>query len=239
MHYYDLDMKINYKTDKSPVTIADLESSKIITNFLRQLTPNIPVISEEENITTENQGLKTCWLVDPLDGTRGFIKHKNEFTVNIALVENGFPVLGFLHIPTAKDTYFGGDLVSGAYKIDAESNICPIQVAPISDDVDDLRILVSSDHSAKDADLLQGGKRISESKSMASALKFCIVAEGIAHAYPRRGPTMEWDTAAGQAIVEAAGGVVLDAEGKRLSYGKKDYLNGSFIAACNASVVVL
>ncbi|QDH16412.1 3'(2'),5'-bisphosphate nucleotidase CysQ family protein [Swingsia samuiensis] len=214
------------KKDFSPVTEADRASEAHILSNLRLHYPSIPAIGEEEmsagiNIPADD----TYWLIDPLDGTRGFASGGEDFTVNIGLIRGGEPVLGVVALPAYGLIYSGG-VNLGAHRYDGKENI-PIHTAVPSPD--GLRVLASSHHNNKE--LLERwlcGRKVLSVQQISSSVKFMRVAEGDADFYPRFGPTMEWDTAAPQAILEAAGGAILDQHGERLRYGKADRLNPPF-----------
>jgi 3'(2'), 5'-bisphosphate nucleotidase len=216
------------KDDLSPVTAADHEAEAAIVGVLRAATPHIPVVAEEEIAAGLVQiEAEACWLVDPLDGTREFSKGFDDFCVCIGLVRHNLPVLGAICAP-ASGVVWGGLIGAGAVRRDA-TGTHPIsaRTAPA-----DGLVVVASRHHADEAHLLPflAGRRVAEVINMGSALKFCRVAEGRADLYPRFGTTMEWDTAAAQAIVEAAGGSVNDiATGRRLVYGKPALRNGDFV----------
>jgi 3'(2'), 5'-bisphosphate nucleotidase len=231
--------KITLKADQSPLTEADLISNQIIVSELTRLTPDIPILSEESAAIPYEQraGWERFWLVDPLDGTKEFIKHNDEFTVNIALIEQGKPVLGVVHAP-ALNVCYSGAAGQGAF---VERNRNPaerIQIAPRNEQ-DRLKIVASRSHrDARTSDLLDHlGPH--ECISMGSSLKFCLVAEGSAHFYPRLGPTMEWDTAAAHAVVNAAGGKVCDLSGSALRYNKADLHNPEFFVLGNTDHALL
>jgi 3'(2'), 5'-bisphosphate nucleotidase len=217
LRVYASDFAVTHKDDRSPVTAADHAAQDVI--LARLEATGIPVVSEEHPLP--DTAAHRFWLVDPLDGTKEFVARNDEFSVNIALVEDGYPVLGVIHAPVTGVTWTGGN---GRAARDG---------APIAARVAPERIVVihsrSHANSAKLADFL-GATPVAERKIAGSATKFCFVAQGDADLYPRLGPTSEWDTAAGQAILEAAGGSVTDLEGRRLSYGKPNFLNPSFIA---------
>ncbi len=226
LKYYQSETKINYKSDNSPVTIADIEANKLITDFLHSFTPDIAVVSEE-NEEENYANTDLFWLIDPLDGTSGYIRGKPDFTVNIGLISNGYPVFGIIGSPTRNQIYVGS-MGNYALRIEEDEEITPIQVANRSEQKG-LRMLISSKHSSNEAASLSKEYNIKEQFPLASSFKFCVIAEGEADIYPRFGRTMEWDTAAGQAIVEAAGGKVEDMNGKRLSYNKRGFENPAFI----------
>ena len=215
------------KRDASPVTAADTAAEAIIVRGLRAVTPDIPVIAEEEVAG----GLVTAaaaafWLVDPLDGTREFAAGRDEFTVNIGLVRHGRAWLGAVGVP-ALGELFGGIVGRGAWKRTGagEAAICA-RVPP----TDGLAVMASR-HYANDPRLesFLAGRRVASVTNIGSALKFCRLAEGAADVYPRFGRTMEWDTAAPQAVLEAAGGTVRTLEGAPFSYGKPGWENPPFV----------
>lgn len=222
------------KADASPLTLADLASHRVIVEGLPRLTPNIPVLSEEaaDIPYAERSGWRRFWLVDPLDGTKEFIKRNGEFTVNIALVENGVPVLGVVYAPVLDICYYAAQ-DSGAFVQRGGADAQEIRVKRIAVG-ESIEVVASRSHSdARTAALLE---RLGEHRcvSMGSSLKLCLVAEGVAHFYPRLGPTMEWDTAAAHAIVLAAGGTVCDSGGVELRYNKLDLHNPEFFV-CHAA----
>lgn len=217
------------KSDRSPVTEADLAAEAIIVPALRALTPEIPIVSEEG---AEANGLPPVaparfWLVDPLDGTKEFIARNGDFTVNIALVLDGRPVLGLVHVPALDETYRGHDAI--AERSRAGSAFDRIRVRPQPQD--GLVMAISRSHAGKEmAAVAERGLTVAKTIVAGSSLKFCRVAEAQADIYPRLGPTMEWDTAAGQAVLEAAGGSVRELDGRPLRYGKPTFRNPGFIA---------
>lgn len=228
MEVYDGDFSVETKTDSSPVTAADRIAEEIILKTLREVAPAVQVISEEsaepDRITSMD---RRFFLVDPLDGTREFIKRNGEFTINIALVEDGVPILGIIYAPVIH-RLFAASHATGAF----EAKIAPDQTfskslrrtisvrRPARDDA--MTVVASRSHADPAlANFLQDYS-IAQHKSAGSSLKFCLVATGEADLYPRHGRTMEWDTAAGQAILEIAGGSVVDLDGDPLRYGKLD-----------------
>jgi len=228
LEVYATDFDVQSKDDESPLTQADLASHLCIVAGLEALTPGIPVISEEEGLPTfEERGQwRRYWLIDPLDGTKEFVNRNGEFTVNIALIDSHRPVFGVVHVPVQGKTYIGCE-GHGAELREGDAATA-IHVAEVS--AQPVRIVGSRSHrgSSLDAFLEQVGE--SEMIPMGSSLKFCVVAEGGADIYPRLGPTSEWDTAAAQAVVEQAGGKVLELDGKPLSYNaKSEILNPWFI----------
>jgi 3'(2'), 5'-bisphosphate nucleotidase len=224
----------DYKADGSPVTAADLAADEAIRACLERNLPDLPVVTEETCATAPRVNAERFILVDPLDGTKEFIQGRSEFTVNIALIEHGTPVAGAVYAPALHQLYVGG---TNAYKLDTRttgggelsfSKMHPIAVrrAP----PEGCRAVVSRSH--LDPATRQWVERhgISDLAPSGSSLKFCAIAEGEADVYPRLAPTMEWDTAAGHAVLLAAGGTVTDLNGSPMRYGKPDYRNGDFIA---------
>ena len=216
------------KADDSPVTAADEAADALITAALRDLTPTIPVVSEESaDPVAGGTPASVFWLVDPLDGTREFIGGRDEFTANIALVRDGAPVLGVVFLP-ARDEMYAGAAGHGALAIDDRAQQ-PIRcrALPAAGAI----VTVSRSHVDRAADgALLAGMAVAGEVQAGSALKFCLVACGKADAYPRAGRTMEWDTAAGHAVLIAAGGNVVDRHGQPLAYGKPGFENPSFVA---------
>jgi 3'(2'), 5'-bisphosphate nucleotidase len=236
MRIYAGDLGVRDKADKSPVTDADHAAEAIIVAGLRQLTPDTPVVAEEEmaagRIPVIGDG--PFWLVDPLDGTKEFIKRNGEFTVNIALIEDRRPTLGIVLAP-ASDTLWRGAAGLGADKSENGSAFTPIATRP--EPTDGLTCCASRSHAIySDLDIWFGreGLTVAERVQVGSSLKFCLIAEGTADIYPRFGPTNEWDTAAGQGVLEAAGGEVVTIDGKPLLYGKPRFSNPHFIARSKA-----
>lgn len=235
MAIYGNEFSVDIKTDNSPLTAADLASHQLIVARLEALTPAIPVLSEESaNIDWETRRQwTTYWLVDPLDGTKEFIKRNGEFTVNIALIHAGQPVLGAVYVPAQEILYTGLTRADGtrlAEKV-ADGVRSPIQVKPHQDG--ETWIMVGSrSHGSSDVDTYLADFNPVELMPVGSSLKFCMVAEGKAHQYPRLGPTCEWDTGAAQAVLEAAGGQVINYETREpLRYNQKaELLNPYFIA---------
>ncbi len=214
------------KADSSPVTEADKASETHILARLRESCPDIPAIAEEEHADGIHVPAgDSYWLIDPLDGTRGFAAGGDDFTINIGLIRQNRPVLGAVALPAQQGVY-GGGTGQGAFQlIDGQRH--PIRTA--SPDQDGLRVMTSSHHTSEE--LLQkwlAGRHVRSVTRMGSAAKIILIAEGRADFYPRFGPTMEWDTAAPQAILEAAGGHLLDEHGHALRYGKKGWLNPPF-----------
>ncbi|HEY0939109.1 MAG TPA: 3'(2'),5'-bisphosphate nucleotidase CysQ [Steroidobacter sp.] len=217
------------KGDRSPLTLADLRSHEIISQGLRALTPDLPVLSEEASDISFDQRRHWTryWLVDPLDGTKEFVSRNGEFTVNIALIENHVPVLGVVHVPVTSTTYTGAVNAGAFRQVDAQQ---PEPLRVRSPAGSPLRIVGSRSHRGDTLDQYLPKLAPYELVAVGSSLKFCLVAEGSADFYPRFGPTSEWDTAAAQAVVEAAGGAVVNTQGERLRYNTKaDLLNPHFL----------
>ena len=236
---YGSDFNVEIKGDDSPLTLADKKANEVINSYL--LPTKIPIISEENKQLpyADRKDWSTCWIVDPLDGTKEFIKRNGEFTVNIALVENGIPVLGVIYVPVSKTLYFtDGQNSSKKIVLDSESTsietiyekAVKIQPAPMNGIV---KIVGSRSHLNEDTKRFISEiekEHAVEIVSMGSSLKFCMVAEGLAHLYPRYAPTMEWDTAAGHAICNAAGIEVIDQTTQApMQYNKANLLNNHFL----------
>lgn len=220
------------KQDGSPVTLADQASEKIIIKALKSLTPNIPIIAEElfESGHTPNiDDDEYFWLVDPLDGTKEFIKGTNDFVINIALIHNQTPVFGVVYEPYNKNIYYGGVLIQGAYK-----NNVPVLLKECND-VHGLTMIGKrmSTITSKIKKYLPNHK-VSHFTTRGSSIKFCMIADGTAHFYPRFVPTYEWDTAAAHAMLLQLGGDMIDLNtGQRLEYRKDNYLNGFILTGTN------
>ena len=236
MRIYAGDLGVRDKADKSPVTDADHAAEAIIVAGLRKLTPDTPVVAEEEMAAGRipEIGGGPFWLVDPLDGTKEFIKRNGEFTVNIALIEDGRPTLGIVLAP-ASDTLWRGAAGLGADKSESGGAFTPITTR--TRPADGLTCCASRSHAIySDLDIWfrREGLTVAERVQAGSSLKFCLIAEGKADIYPRFGPTNEWDTAAGQGVLEAAGGEVVTTDGEPLLYGKPRFSNPHFIARSKA-----
>lgn len=243
---YDTDFVVQYKKDTSPLTKADSNANAIIMEFLEKT--EIPIISEENKQTAYaiRKDWTRCWMVDPLDGTKEFINRNGEFTVNIALIENGTPILGVLYIPVTKLLYYTSATGGASYKttIDSESFITVPEILKTSERLlgnsekeQVFKITTSRSHlNSKTKQYIEVKKKQHPVTviTKGSSLKFCLLAEGSADVYPRFAPTMEWDTAAGHAICQAAGVSVLDFLTKEpLQYNKENLLNSFFIASTN------
>lgn len=232
--------QVQHKEDDSPLTAADLAAHRVIVAGLSALTPDIPVISEESDAIPVGQrlGWTRCWLVDPLDGTKEFIARSRDFTVNIALVENGEAILGVVYAPALERAYVatrGG----GAHCLEGEASRRLASAKFPAAGARPLRLVASRRHRGeRDAafcNAVEAAFGPVQFSTAGSAFKLCVVAEGEADAYPRFGPTMEWDTAAGQVVVEEAGGVVVDERGRPFRYNRRDTLrNGNFLVLGDA-----
>jgi 3'(2'), 5'-bisphosphate nucleotidase len=221
---------VTRKADDTPVTEADMRAHRRITAALGALTPGVPVLSEESADVplTERAGWQRYWLVDPLDGTREFLKRNGEFTVNIALVADHAPALGVVHVPVTGVAYCGARGV-GALRYESDGSARRIEVA--REAAARPRVAGSRSHRGGSLDRFLAALGPHEFVSMGSSIKFGLLAEGLADVYPRRGPTGEWDTAAGHAVLAAAGGSVVDLEGRPLEYNRRaSLINPDFVA---------
>ena len=244
LNYYNENVDVIYKDDESPLTKADLASHKIITDSIKKITPDIPILSEEEFIDWKiRKKWKKYWLIDPLDGTKEFIKKNDEFTVNIALIENNRPILGVIYTPALNELFYSIKNF-GSYKILTKKKLNTLKEAKrISINKkksNKIKIVGSRSHSNpildkwvnknfNEFDILQKG----------SSLKFCLIAEGSADIYPRFGPTSEWDIAAGHIILEEAGGKLKSIDNKEILYNENEnILNPDFFAYSNIDFVI-
>lgn len=240
MKVYASDFEVELKSDYSPLTEADKNAHEAIKELL--MPSDLPLLSEEGKGVdhTERKNWGRFWMVDPLDGTKEFVKRNGEFTVNIALIEQGFPVMGVIYVPVLKTLYYG-DLEHGAFKVEeVETTVTEDQLSlnakpmPLPQGERNYTLVGSRSHpSAETAEYIksvEARKGQVDIVSRGSSLKLCMVAEGVADEYPRFAPTMEWDTAAGQAIVEASGKKVIGwSDKKRLPYNKENLLNDWFL----------
>jgi 3'(2'), 5'-bisphosphate nucleotidase len=224
------DLAVARKSDDSPLTEADQVAHRIITRALAALDADIPILSEE-SLPAEHAARRSWsryWLVDPLDGTKEFLKRNGEFTVNIALVDGHRAVLGAVHAPVL-DRMYSGAVELGAWRADSGGTARPIAVRKNA--AAPLRVVGSRSHPTPELSEYLAALPPHEMTDMGSSLKICLVAEGAADVYPRLGPTSEWDTAAAQAILESAGGRMIDLAGRPLRYNSKDdLLNPHFLA---------
>jgi len=235
MAVYATDFSVQSKADASPVTVADEAAEKIILADLAAIAPGIPVVAEEAVAAGKVPVVaERFFLVDPLDGTKEFISHRDEFTVNVALIEAGEPVFGVVYAPARHELYWGDVRTGKAGRIDADpdgtmpslGNGITARVAPARG----LTAVASRSHRTPETDAFLANYPVTEFRSIGSSLKFCLVANGEADIYPRLGPTMEWDTAAGHAVLAAAGGRVSGLAGEPFRYGKPGFRNGNFVA---------
>jgi len=229
--YGDEDFGVQTKSDDSPLTRADLAAHNIIVEGLQKRAPGIPVLSEESDGISfaERSSWDQYFLVDPLDGTKEFINRNGEFTVNIALIEKGVPMRGVVFVPV-KDVMYTGDQHEGIATVTREGETGSIQVRKL--DRASLTVVASRRHGGEALEaclsVLRENFASIDTANMGSSLKLCLIAEGEADLYPRLAPTSEWDTAAAQAVVEAAGGKVVDVELKELRYNTKDNILNPF-----------
>ena len=228
LEVYASSFSVQEKADSSPLTEADLRSEKLILAGLRRIAPEIPVLSEEtgQSAWAVRRNWSRLWVVDPLDGTKEFVRRNGEFTVNIALVDNHRPVLGIVHAPALERDYFACEGI-GAFRSDARAAGRPIRVARRGSGA--VRVVGSRSHRGSSLDGFLSRVGAHELVEVGSSLKLCLVAEGSADVYPRLGPTCEWDTAAGQCVLEQAGGQVLKLDGEPLEYNREDTLNPNFV----------
>ena len=243
MEVYANKIDVEIKDDKSPLTLADKNANDVINKYL--VKTDIPIISEENKQLdySKRKDWNQCWIVDPLDGTKEFIKRNGEFTVNIALIENGIPKLGVIYVPVSKILYYTSEDASKSFKINLENEDASIdsilnnskKINPTITNDKFVRIVGSRSHLNDDTkEFISKIEKNKETEivSKGSSLKFCLVAEGKADMYPRFAPTMEWDTAAGQAICQAAGVRVINNETQMpLQYNKKNLLNPYFLVS--------
>jgi 3'(2'), 5'-bisphosphate nucleotidase len=235
MAVYATDFAVQGKADESPVTAADEAAEKIILADLAAIAPGVPVIAEESVAAGKVPAVaERFFLVDPLDGTREFVARRDEFTVNVALIENGEPVLGVVFAPARRELYWGDVKAGKAGHIDADpdgtmpslGSAIHSREAPAGG----ITAVASRSHRTSETDAFLANYNVVEFRSIGSSLKFCLVATGEADLYPRIGPTMEWDTAAGHAVLKAAGGRVTGLAGEPFRYGKPGFRNGNFLA---------
>ncbi|CAH0182998.1 3'(2'),5'-bisphosphate nucleotidase CysQ [Pseudomonas brassicacearum] len=234
--FWRANVQVNHKADESPVTAADMAAHDVIVAGLLALAPDIAILSEEDADIAQSvrAGWQRWWLVDPLDGTKEFISGSEEFTVNIALVEQGRVVFGVVTMPTNGRFYVGGAGL-GAWRGDKGGEPLPIAVRDTLAPGDAFTVVASRRHTSPEQERLLDGLSASlgelQLTSIGSSLKFCLVAEGAADCYPRLAPTSQWDTAAAQGVLEGAGGEVLDLSGEPFCYPPREsLLNASFLA---------
>jgi 3'(2'), 5'-bisphosphate nucleotidase len=230
MKVYATDFAVDYKPDDSPLTLADREAHAIITGILRSEFPEVPVLSEESPEVPERERLSWVrfFLVDPLDGTKEFVKRNGEFTVNIAMVAKNFPAFGVVYAPLTDELYYGGKDFGSFLKIGDERPLALSTVKPAAGAGH--RVVVSRSHAAPEIETYLSTIDVAERINVGSALKFTMLAKGAADLYPRFSPTHEWDTAAGQAVLEGAGGTMTNWDDSPFVYNKATLLNPGFIA---------
>lgn len=235
---------VSQKADQSPVTAADHASERIILEHLARLAPAVPVVAEEAVAGGAIPRVgEEFFLVDPLDGTKEFIHRRGDFTVNVALIRHGNPALGVVYAPVSGMLYAGNVVTGRAFRCSHPADAPtpgsrePLRVRPVP--ATGITAVISRSHSTPETEAYLKHYTVSERVSVGSSLKFCLVAAAEADLYPRLGPTMEWDTAAGHAVLAAAGGKVLAPGGKPLAYGKPDFRNSFFIASGTLNSVPL
>ena len=243
LDFYNKNVDITFKTDESPLTQADLASNKFITDSIKKMSLNIPILSEEEFVEWDiRKKWKKYWLIDPLDGTKEFIKKNGEFTVNIALIENNRPIIGVIYAPVSNELYFSKKNF-GSYKILTNKKLNTLdnakKISIKTEKTNQVKIIGSRSHSNP---LLQKwvSKNFNQFEILqkGSSLKFCLIAEGSADIYPRFGPTSEWDIAAGHIILEEAGGRLKSIDNEEILYNEKeDILNPNFFAYNNIDFI--
>ena len=232
MEVYATDFEVRRKADASPVSEADEAAEALLVPGVEKLLPGVPILAEE---AVSRDGLvevgREFVLIDPLDGTKEFVSRNGEFTVNVALIRDGAPVAGCVYAPALEQMYVGGTTArSGAVSPGLEaSGLSPMTTRPYPAE---LVAVASRSHRDEQTDAFLADLAVAQTRSAGSSLKFCLVADGSADVYPRFGPTMEWDTAAGDAVLRAAGGTVTDPQGSAFRYGKAEqgFRNGSFVA---------
>ena len=226
MHLRDLGLKTEVKNDNTPVTNGDLEVNEILTNKIKELTPNIPIVSEESSLNKTNSNLTKFWLIDPIDGTYDYINNKDEFTLNAALILNKKPELGIIYAPAKKRLFYTHapkycfEYSNGIEtKINCEKKTKQNEIVAVSYS-DNLKTQISEIHNKLG---------VTSFKKMKSSFKFCVIATGEYDLYVAEPRASEWDIAAGHAILKNAGGIITDFEGNEILYGKKDFKNPSLI----------
>ena len=239
MEVYGHEFSVQTKADDSPLTEADLRAHNVLVAGLQRLTPELPVVSEESGLASfdERRHWQRYWLIDPLDGTKEFVARNGEFTVNVALIEGGRPTLGCVGVPARAALYLGDVQAGIASCVDANGTRVlrarPMQAGrPVA-------AVASRRHGGERLEALLKAMEANfgtvELKNVGSALKLCLLAEGEADLYPRLAPTSEWDIAAAQAVLEAAGGAVTQLDGRPMEYNKPDILNPEFLAVADAT----
>lgn len=234
LEVYDRDeIETRQKADASPLTEADLASQEVLLEGLAPLAPGMPAVAEESKVqpAAERRGWTQAWCIDPLDGTKEFVRRNGEFTVNVALLENGRPIAGVVHAPVLARSWYGAEGV-GAWARDGDADPVPIRASGSGGD--ELVVAASRSHPSPLLEAALATLPPHQLRTLGSSLKICMVATGEVDLYPRLGPTMEWDTAAADAVLRAAGGRVVSLELEPLAYNKDDLLNPHFLAASAA-----
>ena len=236
--YYKLNNDVTFKEDRTPLTEADLASNKFIINSLSELSVDIPILSEESLVDWGvRKNWSRSWLVDPLDGTKEFINHRKEFTVNIALIEKNEPILGVIYAPSLSILYYASKN-NGSYKLSCDQKINSLSdskkiQANHKKNSDQINVFKSRSHSnEKFENWVKNNIDNYELIQKGSSIKFCEIAEGKADLYPRFGSTSEWDIAAGHIILAEAGGEIKSIDDKKILYNKENIINPPFIASC-------
>lgn len=236
MEIYEADtLEVSYKDDASPLTIADKASNKVIVDGLKAAFPDYAILSEEEQDNRKRLENDYCFVVDPLDGTKEFLKHNGQFTVNIALSFQHHTVMGVIYVPVTGELYYASQN-SGAYlirEVFTENIAGESKALNVSDNIGDLRCVMSSSHGCEQMDELIHKYNIKNFVKMGSSLKGCLIAKGEAEIYYRFNPTMEWDTAAMQCIVEEAGGIFRQMDDSEMLYNRENSLNDKGFYAIN------
>ena len=224
MEIYKEDFEVDYKDNNSPLTKADQNSNEVIVNYLKETYPQMAILSEESKDDKSRLDNKYCFIVDPLDGTKEFVKRNGEFTVNIALSKNNKSVLGIIYVPVTKEMYYAFENGGAFYKNEDMRDFKQIKV---TDKEKDLNLVMSRSHASDELkQLIENNEDlIKDTKRAGSSLKGCLIAKGKAEVYFRFNPTMEWDTAAMQIIVEEAGGIFKQLDGTEMRYNRKNSLN--------------
>ncbi len=234
MKIYSTDFTVEYKEDESPLTMADCNANRVIVEGLKKAFPEYAILSEEDKSDTTRREKEFCFIVDPLDGTKEFVNRNGEFTVNIALAQNGHPVAGVIYVPVTKELYYASQ-GNGTYyqQLDSEAEDDAVKQLSVSEKLEELIWVGSKSHSSeKEQNMIDAhAELITDVKSAGSSLKGCMVARGEADVYYRFGLTCEWDTAAMQCIVEEAGGIFRQMDGTEMVYNRENTLNdkGFFI----------
>lgn len=222
LEYYYTDFEVAYKEDDSPLTCADRAADEVIGNIISKAFPDIHILSEESSDDLSRLSKSLCWVIDPMDGTKEFIHQTDEFTVNIALVEDGHPVVGVVYVPVTEEMYYASRGNGSFYEVNGQ-----VHKNHVSERTEKLRLLSSKYHKAEDfLDLVEkNANHISSVESVGSSLKGCLIARGLAEAYYRFGYTCEWDTAAVQLVAEEAGGYFRQLDHTEMTYNREDTLN--------------